>query len=536
MKTVLAILFTFLTGYSVCSQSSQLAEAKGLVDSLFRINGDSALVISEQMLPLAYESGDTLFISYFLDQAGELNRRAGNFEKAIRQLQHALIYKVNWDDLKDLSITYNNLGKTYLKKGHYDSAALHFLEALRLMETAENLLGQSFYLNNLGAVYDLQQDYSSAITYFTRSLRIKEELGDSAAIAAGNVNLGILYFNLEDYDRAVVHQEKSISYYRVLNLPTKYCRAMANLGQTYLTIDRLDSARKYLYAAYDLKGQLAEQTTLTTLINNLSNYHMKSGDVKSALEFNDIALQMARKQDGFKHLMEVYEIRSEIYQQSGRFSEAYHCLLKSHDYQDSLINETNTYALAEMKERYETERNQRILQQTKLERAEAENELKEKRLFVIQLIVFMIVLIGVAVFLFVQFRNKKKQNGLLEGQMKLIATKNRDLDAINAEVTRQLNNLQISLTEKEEILEKVFTRSQETELPPQLKSLSQRETEVLAYLSLGWSDDQLADRLYVSKSTIKTHLRRVYSKLLVRGRAEAVALAHKYDLIGGIEV
>ena len=110
------------------------------------------------------------------------------------------------------------------------------------------------------------------------------------------------------------------------------------------------------------------------------------------------------------------------------------------------------------------------------------------------------------------------------------------MDAINAEVTRQLNNLQISLTEKEEILEKVFTQSQETELPPQLKSLSQRETEVLAYLSLGWSDDQLADRLYVSKSTIKTHLRRVYSKLLVRGRAEAVALAHKYDLIGGIEV
>ena len=58
--------------------------------------------------------------------------------------------------------------------------------------------------------------------------------------------------------------------------------------------------------------------------------------------------------------------------------------------------------------------------------------------------------------------------------------------------------------------------------------------EVLSYLALGWTDEQLAEKLFVSKSTIKTHLRRIYSKLLVRGRAEAVAIAHKHNIVGEV--
>lgn len=58
--------------------------------------------------------------------------------------------------------------------------------------------------------------------------------------------------------------------------------------------------------------------------------------------------------------------------------------------------------------------------------------------------------------------------------------------------------------------------------------------EVLACLALGNTDQEIADKLFISKSTAKTHLRRIYSKLLVNGRAGAVAIAHKYDIIGNI--
>jgi DNA-binding NarL/FixJ family response regulator len=58
--------------------------------------------------------------------------------------------------------------------------------------------------------------------------------------------------------------------------------------------------------------------------------------------------------------------------------------------------------------------------------------------------------------------------------------------------------------------------------------------EVLSYLALGWSDQEISDKLFISKATTKTHLRRIYSKLLVKSRTEAVNIAHKYDLIGSI--
>lgn len=56
--------------------------------------------------------------------------------------------------------------------------------------------------------------------------------------------------------------------------------------------------------------------------------------------------------------------------------------------------------------------------------------------------------------------------------------------------------------------------------------LSEREQRVLALLLNGLSNDTIADRLQVSRSTVKFHLRNIYSKLGVRSRAEALALVY----------
>lgn len=54
--------------------------------------------------------------------------------------------------------------------------------------------------------------------------------------------------------------------------------------------------------------------------------------------------------------------------------------------------------------------------------------------------------------------------------------------------------------------------------------LSVREQEVLHELAHGLGNRAIAERLVVSPDTVKTHLRRVYRKLGVNSRAEAVAL------------
>jgi LuxR family transcriptional regulator, maltose regulon positive regulatory protein len=61
--------------------------------------------------------------------------------------------------------------------------------------------------------------------------------------------------------------------------------------------------------------------------------------------------------------------------------------------------------------------------------------------------------------------------------------------------------------------------------------LTPREIEVLAWLSKGYSYDETSAHLHISKNTVKTHLRRIYSKLDVSNRQQAVNKAKEIGLI-----
>jgi DNA-binding NarL/FixJ family response regulator len=75
-----------------------------------------------------------------------------------------------------------------------------------------------------------------------------------------------------------------------------------------------------------------------------------------------------------------------------------------------------------------------------------------------------------------------------------------------------------------------FTRMRRQAPPPAVGALTERELDVFRLIAQGLSNAEIGRELFISDTTVKTHVTRLFQKLELRDRAQAIVLAYQTGL------
>ena len=442
------------------------------LSALYRTNNPSkSLQYGQLALKLSKELNDPAAECRSLRAIGVAYSYLSRYEDAGKYFEESLnIAKEN--DLKDqLALSYNSLGNYNYFTGNLDKAIEYYEDAYRSAKALGSKAELPSYLSNIGIIYNNRGDYQKALEKYFESLEISEALSDSEGVCRAFTNIGAVYNDSKDFQRALEYYNKALDITYSTNDLHSRSNIYNNLGNIYSEQDKLNEALEFHLQSLKMKEKIGDEFGTAISLSDIgriyaslgkyelaANYLKRSnkiqkkvgnteGEIISLVQlgrtFGDMkkydealasfSQAVARSQSfSAKLLLDAYKGRSEVYENTGDYKNAYKDYILYSDLKDSLFNEKSSEQIAELQTNYESAKKDKEIALLQREKDVRELELAKGELLQNALIAGLAVIIFAAFLIYSRYRVKKNINRVLQEKISLINEQTNELKRLNA--------------------------------------------------------------------------------------------------------
>ena len=459
-------------------------------------------------------TGDSLGWSYSLMSRGNVYRRLGNNEKAIKDIEQSIKIKREIEDTEWAIRLLLELGIIHRSEGKYQKAMDLFYEAMQEAEQINYDEGKAFALHNIANVYNDQKNYIKASEFALKSLRLFEKLEKEYCVGMCSNQLGGIYKSQKLYPKALSYLLKAIDIMENLGRIQNSVVSKLNVCSVYTLTDSLDKAEPIYLNAIKEAEKLNSKPILAQALTGIGNLYLIKNDLDKALADAKKGYDYALDANDIKILKDAEKLLYKIYEKKGNWEAGFKHYKAYVTLNDSIVNiDTEREAMSKEAE-YRIQRHrdstalEMLVNEANINRLMQEKRLKNRTLIGV-VVVSALALISI-LFWFRSYRKAQVIKAIeLEGQ---IGLKMNEIDHLQTALKSHLEQRTVLKTN---ILEGDINQYLTT-------PLSKRELEVLEELTKGHNNNTIAENLFVSINTVRTHLVNIYDKLEVDNRLQAV--------------
>jgi serine phosphatase RsbU (regulator of sigma subunit) len=321
-------------------------------------------------------------------------------------------------------------GRAVYEQGDYKAAMDWYLGAQKDFDGAGiRNADYAHLLHYIGSVFKRTNNDSRALGYYEEMLALGRSLNDTVVMCEAYDLASDVYEHLGQPLKAQEYLEQAVALAETNGSSDLQIQVICNAAHHWKNRKDYTKAIALAYRAQSIMLRTGDRSSEIFLTRLLGNLHSKKGEHDKAFELLNEALRLS-EQSNYKRtlfLSEAYNSLAFAAERKGDYRAAFDYLLYYLDYRDSLINEQNVNAIAEMEQRYEAEKKTSEIKLLSLDKELNEKELGRQKIIKNVFVGGFILALALVGGIYYSLDRNRKKNALITRQKELVEKKNHEV-------------------------------------------------------------------------------------------------------------